>query len=249
MLKIGIPSCFQYPDLDRLVFGAKTLCYIEKDMARYMVRPDVMPILIPDLAAADLKRFLDELDGFVFMGGTDLAPETYQEQPIGRWKGDPVRDEFELGIMDYAMKGEKPILGICRGHQLMNAYFGGTLYQDIQTQRPEALKHRDAQIYDQLNHEIHFTKGKLLERIHAGEKSNKVNTIHHQAIKDLGKDLEVLAISPEDGIIEAIQWKKAPEGKVMSVQWHPEFHYNSKEKLINPGLIYEVFLSNCGRKV
>jgi len=245
MIKLGVTSCFMYPDLGRTVFGAKSLCYIEKDMANYLSRPGVMPILIPDLEESGLGEFLEELDGIVLEGGSDIAPQTFGEEPIenGRWPGDPYRDEYELKILDYAIRNNKPVFGICRGLQLLNVYFGGTLYQDIATQVPDAMIHRDAIIYDQLNHDISFTHGKLLERLHSDEPVMKVNTIHHQAIKDLGKNLTVQATSDNGRFIEAFTWDKARPGKVIGVQWHPEFFYNSKEKLIDEEKVYSHFLS------
>ena len=245
MIKLGVTSCFMYPDLDRTVFGAKSLCYIEKDMANYLSRPGVMPILIPDLGEEALGEFLEELDGIVLEGGSDIAPQTFGEEPIenGRWPGDPYRDAYELKILDYSIKNDKPVFGICRGLQLMNVYFGGTLYQDIATQVPDAMIHRDAIIYDQLNHDISFTKGKLLERLHSDEPVLKVNTVHHQAIKDLGHDLTVLATSDEGRFVEAFTWDKSEPGKVIGVQWHPEFFYNSKVKLIDEEKVYCHFLS------
>ncbi len=246
MIKIGVSSCFMYPDENRVIFGPKTLCYLERDMARYLFRKDVLPILIPDLEDDDLNTLLEQMDGFVFQGGTDLAPETYGETPIGRWKGDPRRDQYEMKLLDYAIQNNKPVFGICRGFQLMNAYFGGTLYQDITTQHEEALQHRDAAAYDQLNHQIEFVPDKLLDHLFKNQQgSMTVNTVHHQAVKELGKDLEVLAVCPDDGIIEAFHWTKAPEGKVLGVQWHPEFSANSQTKLIDEKVIYNNFLSYC----
>lgn len=233
-----------YPDPDRTYFTPKYLCYLERDMARYLYRPNVLPILIPDLVSEELADFLAQMDGFVFQGGSDLAPETYEEKPIGRWLGDAYRDEYELKILDYAIKNDKPVFGICRGFQVMNVYFGGTLYQDIGTQRPELESHRDAVLYDQINHPIILEEGKLLDRLHQNEDNQMVNTVHHQAVKDLGENLEVLATSP-DGLIEAFQWTKAEEGKVIGVQWHPEFFHNSKTPLMDAEKVYTHFLSFC----
>ena len=245
MIKLGVTACFMYPDPKRTYFSAKHLCYLERDMARYLYRPEVMPVLIPDLEGSMLDDLLAQFDGFVFQGGDDLAPETYGEQPIGPWRGDPFRDAYEMRILAYAMQHHKPVFGICRGFQLMNAYFGGTLYQDIATQRPDAIQHRDAVRYDQLNHEVVYTQGKLLDRLHGREVVRTVNSVHHQAVKDVGKDLEVLATSAEDGLVEAFLWKNTDEGKVVGVQWHPEFFANSQTPLIDADKVYCHFLNYC----
>ena len=139
-----------------------------------------------------------------------------------------------------------PVFAICRGCQLMNVYFGGTLYQDIATQQPQALEHRNADLYDQVSHSVTLVEGELLERIYGKSPNARVNTVHHQAIKELGKDLKVMAHSPQDGIIEAIRW--APDGDenppfVVGVQWHPEFAVGSKtEGMLNSNLLYDAFL-------
>ena len=243
MIKIGVSACFMHPDMDRNVFGPKRLSYIENDMANYVVRKGIIPVLIPDVVDEYLEDILAEMDGFVFQGGVDLAPETYGESPIGSWKGDAYRDQYELRIMDFAIKNSKPILGICRGFQLMNAYFGGTLYQDTLTQNSEAGNHRSAKLYDTVKHPINFVAGKFLEELYVDEKDPYVNTVHHQAVKDLGNDLEVFATSP-DGLIEAFGYNKEPDGKVMGVQWHPEFFHTIKDELIDANKLYNAFLSH-----
>ncbi|MEQ8469597.1 MAG: gamma-glutamyl-gamma-aminobutyrate hydrolase family protein [Marinoscillum sp.] len=243
MLKIGVSACFMYPDPSRLVFGPKTLSYIENDMAKYVTKAGVLPVLIPEVEEELIDGIVAELDGFVFQGGTDLAPEAYGEKPIGRWKGDPFRDAYELKLFDKAMKSKKPILAICRGMQLMNVYFGGSLYQDTETQVPDVLIHRDAEAYDFLSHKIVFSKGKILEKIYKNETSDHINSVHHQSVKLLGKNLEILAESPEDGIIEAIGYTKAPDGWVMGVQWHPEFSETLKDSVVNADRLYDFFLT------
>jgi len=246
MLKIGISACFMYPDPSRTVFGKKSLNYLENDMARYIGQKGIMPVLIPDLEGEILTDLLAEMDGFIFQGGNDLAPQSYGEEPIleGRWKGDAYRDQYELRILDYAVQAGKPVFGICRGLQLMNVYFGGTLYQDIATQKENAIRHRDAALYDELLHPIAFTEGKFLDRLYAGNSPLVVNTVHHQAIKDLGKNLEVWAVCPEDGIIEAIGYTGAEEGKVMAVQWHPEFSNALSDQLIDKHRLLDVFFTH-----
>ena len=245
MKKIGVSACFMYPDKERIVFGPKSLSYLENDMARYLTQQKVMPVLLPDLEDELLLSLLSEMDGFVFQGGTDIAPQTYGDPPNDRWPGDLYRDQYELKIMDYAIKNGKAVLGICRGFQLMNVYFGGTLYQDIETDHSQAFMHRDAHQYDQLTHEVHFSPNLLLDKLHQDRLERTVNSVHHQGVKKLGNDLEVLAESSEDGLIEAFHWTKAPEGKVMGVQWHPEFFRHSEGELIDGDLIYHHFLGYC----
>lgn len=243
MLKIGISAGFMYPDQNRLVFAPKTLSYLENDMARYITKAGVLPVMIPDLDDDLMRSIVSEMDGFVFQGGTDMAPQAYGEKPIGKWKGDPVRDSYELKLFDMAVKTKKPILAICRGMQLMNVYFGGTLYQDTETQLDDVLIHRDAAEYDFLSHKIAFVRGKILEKIYKEELCTHINSIHHQSVKSLGKNLEILAESPEDGMIEAIGYTKAPAGWVMGVQWHPEFSDTLKDSVIDADKLYNFFLT------
>lgn len=244
MIKIGITSCFMYPDPSRTVFGHKTLHYAESDMLRYVTREGILPVLIPDVDSSLLTDILAEMDGFILQGGSDLAPQTYGEEPIGQWKGDAYRDQYELKILDYAIKNSKPVLAVCRGFQLMNAYFGGTLYQDIPTQVSHAGIHRSAELYDTIRHPITFVPGSFLDKSYGPIENPYVNTVHHQAVKTLGKDLEVYATS-DDGFIEAFGYTKEPEGKVMGVQWHPEFSHTQQGQLINEDIIFNAFIHHA----
>lgn len=106
MLKIGLSACFMYPDPTRVVFGHKSLTYMENDMARFVARDGVLPVLIPDLPAEQLHSILEQLDGIVFQGGADLCPETYGEPYLDkeRWPGDKHRDCYELALADFFFK-------------------------------------------------------------------------------------------------------------------------------------------------
>ena len=243
MIKIGVSACFLYPDPHRPVFGPKTLSYLENEMGRYLARRGVFPVLIPDLPEELLNEALEEMDGFVLPGGSDIAPQSYGEQPIenNRWPGDLHRDQYELKILDFAVKKQKPVLGLCRGFQLINTYFGGTLYQDLATQLPGSLTHRDAQQYDRINHPIEILPGGMLIQSYAAGKSGRVNSVHHQGVKKLGKDLVVEAVSPDDRLIEAFSCQS--KGRfVLAVQWHPEFSATLKEKILPPEPLYNYFL-------
>lgn len=245
MLKIGISSCFLYEDPNRPVFSPKMLCYLENDMARFIGQKGVIPVLIPDLSDDLVFELMDEMDGFLFQGGNDVAPASYGEEMIenGRWPGDPYRDQYELKLMEYALKSGKPILGICRGCQILNVALGGSLYQDTSTQKPEVMIHRSAEQYDKMAHSVSFVKGKTLDKLYGDINAPiTINTIHHQSIKQLGRDLEVIAISPEDGVIEAVEYTKAKEGTVLGVQWHPEFSHTLKGEVVDEQILVHHFL-------
>jgi putative glutamine amidotransferase len=135
-----------------------------------------------------------------------------------------VRDEYEIALVKAFSAAGKPVFGICRGLQLINVAFGGTLYQDISTQQPGALVHRDGQIYDNNFHTLDIVPGSRLSRLLPDASSYKINSIHHQGIKDLARDFVVEARCPDDGIIEAIRLCTDAGPWVAGVQWHPEFH-------------------------
>jgi len=243
MIKIGVSPCFLHPDPNRAYFAPKLLNYFENDMANYLTQKDVLPILIPKVDAVKLEYILSKMDGFVFQGGDDLSPKTYGAPFLdeARWPGDEIRDQFEFKILDYAIKNKKPILGICRGAQLLNAYFGGDLYQDLMTQKSDSILHRDGKLYDQVSHQVDLVKGSLLECIYSKE-NIQVNSVHHQGIKKLGKSLIIEATSPKDHLVEAFVGDNLTQQFILGVQWHPECSPTLGDKVASPGPIYDKFI-------
>lgn len=250
MIKIGVSACFLYPDPERQFFSAKQLCYIENEMANYLYRENVMPVLIPDLKGNHLYDMLDNLDGLVLQGGSDVCPTSYGEDfaDKDKWPGDLYRDEYDLKIIDHMFHQRKPILGICRGAQILNVYFGGTLYQDIKTHYSDIVYHQRRSDYDQLTHPIEFMPDSVLGEIYASANNPHVNSIHHQAVIELGKDLVLEALSPEDKLIEAFSYKDIDKQFIMGVQWHPEFDHETNNNVILAHPLYDAFISSIKNK-
>lgn len=168
-----------------------------------------------------------------------MSPRAYGEEPLRpEWSGDPVRDAYELELVHEFMEADKPVLGICRGMQLLNVALGGSLYQDLRTQRPDTADHESGH-YDRHAHKVRFTAGGLMSGWFGGLGEGQVVSIHHQAVNRLGRDVLVEAES-EDGVVEAIRWNG--DSFVCGVQWHPEFHGAGGELLdCNP--LLEAFLA------
>ncbi|MBX7059823.1 MAG: gamma-glutamyl-gamma-aminobutyrate hydrolase family protein [Leptospirales bacterium] len=251
LLRIGISASFFHPDPERNIFKGKRLLYLEESMVHWVASQGVLPIMVPT-SNADLKaqRLAAELDGLVLQGGSDLAPESYGETALRpEWSGDRFRDLYEIELVRAFLAQSKPILGICRGHQLLNVALGGSLYQDIATQQPQARLHRDHGQYDNLRHHIRFEAGADLARLYPGREGGEIITIHHQAIKELGRNLQVEAVCVEDGIIEAIRLTHNPEGAelplVRGVQWHPEFQRTEQRELLPAAPLLGEFLKSA----
>ena len=184
--------------------------------------PWVIPLIPHD--EDTLGEIFSRLDGVFITGGVDVDPTRYGEakSPLCGTI-DPDRDAVELLLLKYAMAHELPVLAVCRGIQILNVLGGGTLYQDVTAMVPAALKHDYFPTPEQpsrkyLAHDITVKSGSKLGRI-LGDGVVPVNSMHHQAIKDLAPGLAPIAFAP-DGIIEGVEG--TGEQYVIAVQWHPE---------------------------
>ncbi len=180
------------------------------------------PVLIPlDLPQDSLFTILSRVDGLLFTGGGDIGPQLYGGSRHPQVSGiDPDRDRTELLLYQAARQNDLPFFGICRGLQLVNVAQGGTLYEHIIDQHPDALDHSHNSEHgrDRLAHQLRLTAGSNLERI-LGQSTLEVNSLHHQGIRKLGAGLRATAYAP-DGLIEGIELENHDFG--LAVQWHPE---------------------------
>jgi len=174
----------------------------------------VPTILAPDRAAAALQG----VRGLVLTGGEDVAPARYGAAPHPRLgEVDPVRDAAELALIAAARAQRLPILAICSGIQILNVALGGTLYQDLDSERPGPVPHTGSETS---HHAVRVEPGSLLERT-LGARSATVNSRHHQAIRDLAPGLRAVAWA-EDGVIEGAELADSAAPWTVAVQWHPE---------------------------
>ena len=183
------------------------------------------PVLVPllDDEPDALRAVYERLDGVLIPGGVDVDPEQFGETPhekLGRI--DPARDRLEIMLTRWSVEDRKPLLGLCRGLQIINVALGGTLYQDLATQVPESIKHDYFPNYgferDHLAHEVALAPASRLRHLVELDRI-PVNSMHHQGIKRLAPSLVASAVAP-DGLVEAAE---SAEGHfLVGVQWHPE---------------------------
>jgi putative glutamine amidotransferase len=252
-LLIGVSARIYYPGSAGMPLGGvwtKTLHYLEQSVAHWVLSGGAMAVMVPAVDAdsivkrsdLDLHDYAAALDGLVLQGGNDVAPESYGEAPLhDDWHGDRVRDRYEMELIRAFVAAGKPVFGICRGLQLLNVTYGGTLLQDIPTQRPEALDHRMPGKYEHHHHTVEFVPGTHLASLFPDVSRATTNSIHHQGIKDLAPDFVVEARCPEDGMIEAVR-RRGP-GFVAGVQWHPEFHDPTDPVTLDDTPILHAFLT------
>lgn len=202
--------------------GNRPMFAIMRDYVEAVKLGGGIPMLIPlGLDDQDLLQLFDRLDGLILPGGGDIQPQFYQGRSHEALRGiDPDRDRVEIFIAQQAAKTEKPFLAICRGHQVLNVALGGTMYEDLSSQFPNAQKHDffGKGLRNYLPHSVEIDPHSHLASL-LGKDSSAVNSLHHQGVRDIAPDLKVTAVAP-DGVVEGLEIDGHPFG--IAVQWHPE---------------------------
>lgn len=194
---------------------------------RAIEKAGALPIILPYVKAGEVSEVLDLISGLMLTGGGDFPTELYgaaQHPAVQRVI--PERDNFEFALARSALDRTMPVLGICRGMQILNVVAGGTIYPHTLDELPGVIDHRDGTPLDQSVHDVHLERDTQLWRL-CGEQSSsfRVNSLHHQAVKQLAPEF-VISARANDGVVEAIELPDRPF--VIGVQWHPEWMYESE---------------------
>jgi putative glutamine amidotransferase len=247
-LLIGLSPRLLHEVPQELGFRGKTLQYLEQSMAHWVMSLGALVVMVPTVereslirrAHIDIGDYVTALDGLILQGGADVDPKTYGETasntvgPI-----DVMRDRFELDLLRAFVAAGKPVFGVCRGMQLINVARGGSLHQDLRADGATTNWHAHADAYDQHAHPLTIVPDSWLSKRFDGATAGMVNSIHHQGIERLGRDLAIEAYA-DDGVIEAI--RGTGEGFLLGVQWHPEFHDGSDPRLLPADPLMQAFL-------
>ncbi len=224
----------------------------EKDSHNYWIKPVYMhgvetagglPVLLNLTDHPDSWRAMcDRMDGFLFTGGQDVGPALYHQEKIPEccYQAEE-RDAQEMWMLQTLLEMDKPILGICRGCQMLNVAMGGTLYQDLPTQHPSEINHSQSKLQiprDEVSHAVTLSPGSLLHRLMDSD-TPAVNSLHHQAIWEVAPALFPSAVAP-DGIVEAVE--STAHRFVLGVQWHPEFLWHKRPDML---AIFQGLVDSC----
>ena len=208
--------------------------YVNKDYVDAVIKNGGIPLIIP--MTADKETIIEQMlmvDGLILSGGHDVCPHNYGEEPkqnLGEVL--PIRDKYDFMLLSEAKKRKIPILGICRGCQIINVFEGGSLYQDLSYIKSEVeiIKHSQDHSPEMKTHTAIVEKGTKIYEIF-GENEIMINSFHHQALKDIAKEYKV-TVRAKDGVVEAIENMNYPF--LVGVQWHPEMlhkHHDDANKI------------------
>ena len=198
--------------------------YIKRDYYESVIKSGGIPVLLPNAKEkSDIKTLFESIDGLLITGGVDMHPRYFGQKPHKKLsRTTKARDKFEIEIIKMALRSDMPILGICRGHQVLNIALGGDLHQDLSCMKSKTLKHADPQQSGRVFHKVRINKDSTLYKI-VKKEVIEVNSSHHQVVNRPGRYLKKVAFAP-DGVVEGLEHP----GKdfVLSVQWHPEGIYS-----------------------
>lgn len=222
------------------LFAKENLTYTMQGNVDAVVSAGALPLLIPIGVPADVNQYLSKIDALLLPGGQDVSPDLYGETPSDLLGATSTkRDTFENALIKEAIGRDIPILAICRGAQLVNVYFGGSLYQDeSMIKRSINIEHDQIKIpvqNDLPSHWVQLEDPALIQMF--GTNKIQVNSLHHQAIKKLGKGLTITARA-EDGVIEGFNDSKH---HIAAYQWHPEMMFRSDKDMLK---IFTKFISD-----
>ena len=207
----------------RTVRKNKYIDYVGEFHLGLLVRLKTLPVIVPVVegSRACLPGYLADMRGLLLVEGEDIEPKHFnatRENYKHLEKTHPLKDEIEIELIRHALRRHLPVLGICRGSQLLNVVCGGTLYGDVQKEKKSRLKHIDYARYDSYRHSIAIVAGSPLEKWYS-RKTLRVNSYHHQGIRDLAPRFQPMAFS-KDGLIEGYYDPK--ENFTVGLQFHPE---------------------------
>lgn len=214
--------------------------YLNEDYISSVLDSGGTPVIIPvikDIKSID--AIVDTIDGLILSGGHDISPRFYGEEPkIKLGEIFPDRDQFEFELLKKAKEKKIPILGICRGCQIINVFHGGTIYQDLSYRTGDTIKHWQSHSPEMVTHTVELEMNSLLNNIW-NVNEIWVNSFHHQTIKEVPDNFAVSARS-KDGVIEAIE--SLDDSFLIGIQWHPEMLSNSTKEMAK---LFETLISKA----
>jgi len=222
--------------IEKGLLTGKERIYVNRDYSNAVVQSAGVPLLLPIVPNKEIIcRQIESVDAILISGGQDIDPYHYGEDRLPQIQEVCAeRDSYEMETIRYAFSRQKPILGICRGLQILNVAFGGSLYQDIGHYFPKSLEHAQNEMSGR--HHVILEKNSRLHRTF-GLESFQINSFHHQSIKEIAPGFVVNAWAP-DGIIEGIE--KQDDLFVMGVQWHPEMLIDHESMMLK---LFSTFIS------